>query len=85
MAYTWHTHGHGRLPPTALPDHEGYDMDSVLTTMRTKYNMEPTAISYNVLLSVCVRTNDLERGEDVDLTIVGPATVDIVPDGSTPV
>ncbi|GFH08952.1 hypothetical protein HaLaN_04000, partial [Haematococcus lacustris] len=20
MAYTWHTHGHGRLPPTALPD-----------------------------------------------------------------
>ncbi|KAL6756025.1 hypothetical protein V8C86DRAFT_2659331 [Haematococcus lacustris] len=40
-------------------------MDSVLTTMRTKYNMEPTAISYNVLLSVCVRTNDLERGEDV--------------------
>ncbi|GFH29426.1 hypothetical protein HaLaN_28076, partial [Haematococcus lacustris] len=25
MSYTWHTHGHGRLPPTALPDHEGYD------------------------------------------------------------
>ncbi|KAJ9518775.1 hypothetical protein QJQ45_026040 [Haematococcus lacustris] len=22
-------------------------------------------VSYNVLLSVCVRTNDLERGEDV--------------------
>ncbi|GFH17517.1 hypothetical protein HaLaN_14172 [Haematococcus lacustris] len=28
MAYTWHTHGHGRLPPTLLPDHEGYDVDS---------------------------------------------------------
>ncbi|GFH22018.1 hypothetical protein HaLaN_19417, partial [Haematococcus lacustris] len=27
MAYTWHTHGHGRLPPTTFPDREGYDVE----------------------------------------------------------
>eukprot|EP00197_Chlamydomonas_leiostraca_P010531 CAMPEP_0202866914 /NCGR_PEP_ID=MMETSP1391-20130828/8427_1 /ASSEMBLY_ACC=CAM_ASM_000867 /TAXON_ID=1034604 /ORGANISM="Chlamydomonas leiostraca, Strain SAG 11-49" /LENGTH=195 /DNA_ID=CAMNT_0049546903 /DNA_START=128 /DNA_END=716 /DNA_ORIENTATION=- len=52
--------GYGGLNP---PD--WVRIDSTLTTMRTKFNITPTATSYNALLEVCARTNDLERGEDV--------------------
>lgn len=52
--------GYGSLNP---PD--WVRIDAALNTMRTKYKIEPSATSYNALLEVCCRTNDLERGEDV--------------------
>ena len=39
-------------------------IDKTLTEMRTK-NIEPSAISFNALLEICVRTNDLDRGQEI--------------------
>ena len=40
-------------------------IDATLTTMRNKFGIPPTATSYNPLLEICCRTNDLDRGQDV--------------------
>ncbi|KAG2493990.1 hypothetical protein HYH03_007917 [Edaphochlamys debaryana] len=40
-------------------------IDTTLTTMRIKYGIEPSAVSFNALLEVCCRTNDLDRGQDI--------------------
>lgn len=40
-------------------------IDAVLTRMKNGYGMQPTAVSFNALLEVCMRTNDLDRGMDV--------------------
>ncbi|KAF5833392.1 hypothetical protein DUNSADRAFT_10298, partial [Dunaliella salina] len=40
-------------------------IDATLTTMQLKYGLVPATTSYNALLEVCCRTNDVERGEDI--------------------
>lgn len=40
-------------------------IDTVLTAMRSRYQLDPGTLCYNALLEVCVRTNDLDRGLDV--------------------
>eukprot|EP00877_Chromochloris_zofingiensis_P015026 jgi/Chrzof1/9778/Cz04g15130.t1 len=52
--------GYGAADPPAWTK-----MDAVLTNMRMKYGIVPTATSYNALLEVCIRSNDLDRGMDV--------------------
>ncbi|MEW5302614.1 MAG: hypothetical protein WDW38_008014 [Sanguina aurantia] len=49
----------GKTPP------EWSKVDSTLTIMETQFGVVPTAISFNALLEICCRTNDLERGQDV--------------------
>ncbi|GIL55601.1 hypothetical protein Vafri_11147 [Volvox africanus] len=52
--------GYGLLNPPDWPR-----IDATLTTMRAKYGIEPTAVSFNVLLEICCRTSDIERGQDI--------------------
>ncbi|KXZ55042.1 hypothetical protein GPECTOR_3g201 [Gonium pectorale] len=52
--------GYGALNP---PDWQR--IDTTLTTMRVKYGIEPTAVSFNALLEVCCRTSDIDRGQDI--------------------
>lgn len=40
-------------------------IDSTLTRMRSTFGMEPSAVAYNALLEVCVRTEDTDRAMDV--------------------
>mmetsp|Transcript_3619 Transcript_3619/g.7841 ORF Transcript_3619/g.7841 Transcript_3619/m.7841 type:complete len:236 (+) Transcript_3619:28-735(+) len=67
--------GYGARNPPDWPR-----IDATLTTMRTKYGIEPTATSFNVLLEVCARCNDLDRGQDV---IDRMAADDVEPDEFT--
>lgn len=39
-------------------------IDKTLTSMKAK-DIEPTATSFNALLEICVRTNDLDRGQEI--------------------
>ncbi|GLC43558.1 hypothetical protein PLESTF_001283800 [Pleodorina starrii] len=52
--------GYGALNPPDWPR-----IDATLTTMRMKYGIEPTAVSFNALLEVCCRTSDIDRGQDI--------------------
>ncbi|GLI60448.1 hypothetical protein VaNZ11_002603 [Volvox africanus] len=52
--------GYGVLNPPDWPR-----IDATLTTMRMKYGIEPTAVSFNALLEICCRTSDIERGQDI--------------------
>ncbi|KAG1672292.1 hypothetical protein FOA52_004307 [Chlamydomonas sp. UWO 241] len=52
--------GYGTSDPPAWTN-----IDATLTSMSKTYNIEPTSTCYNVLLEVCARTNDLDRGQDV--------------------
>ncbi|PNW88876.1 hypothetical protein CHLRE_01g048750v5 [Chlamydomonas reinhardtii] len=52
--------GYGATTPPDWPR-----IDSTLTTMRVKYGIEPTALSFNALLEVCCRTSDIDRGQDI--------------------
>lgn len=40
-------------------------MDTTLTRMQQRFGMEPTAVAYNALLEVCMRTDDKDRAMDV--------------------
>ena len=66
--------GHGASDPPAWQQ-----MDGVLNKMQS-YGMSPTAVSYNVLLEVCLRTNDMQRGMDVMDRMVAD---DVEPDEMT--
>ncbi|KAG2430766.1 hypothetical protein HYH02_013605 [Chlamydomonas schloesseri] len=52
--------GYGATNPPDWPR-----IDATLTTMRMKYGIEPTALSFNALLEVCCRTSDIDRGQDI--------------------
>jgi pentatricopeptide repeat protein len=39
-------------------------IDKTLSAMKAK-EVDPTATSFNALLEICVRTNDLERGQEI--------------------
>lgn len=60
VTFTVLLRGYGALDP---PD--WVKIDTTLTTMRMKYSIQPTATAFNALLDVCVRTNDLDRGQDI--------------------
>ncbi|KAI8470632.1 MAG: hypothetical protein J3K34DRAFT_419810 [Monoraphidium minutum] len=40
-------------------------IDAVLTRMRARFGLEPSAVAYNALLEACVRTDDADRALDV--------------------
>ncbi|KIY97838.1 hypothetical protein MNEG_10125 [Monoraphidium neglectum] len=40
-------------------------IDAMLTRMRSRFSLEPSAVSFNALLEVCVRTEDTDRALDV--------------------
>ncbi|GBF93188.1 hypothetical protein Rsub_05920 [Raphidocelis subcapitata] len=52
--------GYGARRPPAWGD-----MDATLTRMRARFGLEPTAVSYNALLDVCVASDDADRALDV--------------------
>eukprot|EP00798_Chlamydomonas_sp_ICE-L_P004630 gene4630-14822_t len=52
--------GYGNKQPPDWPQ-----IDATLGSMRRDHGIEPTAMSFNCLLQVCSRTNDLARGQDI--------------------
>ncbi|GAX76186.1 hypothetical protein CEUSTIGMA_g3630.t1 [Chlamydomonas eustigma] len=64
--------GYGNRSPPDWPR-----IDATLSTMRNKFGISPTATSFNPLLEVCSRTNDLDRGQDV---IDRMASDEVMPD-----
>ena len=67
--------GYGAADPPAWTA-----IDATLSTMRNVHGLSPSATSFNALLEVCVRTDDLDRGLDV---IERMAADGVEPDGFT--
>jgi pentatricopeptide repeat protein len=67
--------GHLTTEPPAWPR-----AIALLSRMRNEYELEPTALSYNILLAKCADENELERAEEI---VDRMADEDVTPDGAT--